>query len=1101
MISQKIVDFLYCFKIFCYLQSWFNSLYFIIREKMLLYYVSSYFLENLHLVFKEEELDMRNFRFISTLLSVIFIFSASPFQLVNAASSETVYYVSSSIGSDSNSGLSPQTPFKTISKINSLSLESGTKVLFKCGDIWRGETLLLRYSGISYGSYGEGEKPAFYGSERNYADPALWKPSGTKDVYVSTFTLQEDIGAIVFDYDNSVGMRHINASALTDLYLDNMFFYSSTDKHIYIYSLSGNPGECHQNMEFIMGGCLISNCDTSNISIDNITLKYCNYGLAGPNGSNFTITNMYIAYIGGKFSGNVRAGNGIEFYGSSRNITVENCVITQCYDTAFTCQKTGQNEYIENIVLRNNEFSYCHWTMEFWIEPVTSAYSNHMTGVVIENNRFLYSGFGFGSALRYTIGETNKSTCFTAFIFQKYSELDFILKNNIFYGAKDYVYYLGWGDYTPEFSGNSYNLSYGAKLGCVGDKMFTNIPSFDKNASLQYVPVNNYNVNTTLGSGETYTNDYSSLKIGKKYRMSYMVEADFSTDISRNATISIAKVSSKKLKLDTAVYKDKINYLYYDFTANSANASITLKNTDGGGDIYIYSSKLLPFISISKKATVFGSINCDKSSSVQSENLIFSVSPDSGFKVDDEAVGYYENGSDTFVKAEKLYENTYCIVLPENDIFLTAKFLPDEYFNLVKDSNFDIKGEDWNYLWSTQNIPYTNSNSNRDYAAEIMNYGGGVYQTVSFKKNHNYKLSFDWAPCSTSGTPSKMRVTVTGDSQKVYFDKYVSSTDFDFINETFYFDVDTTENAILRFDRSDCDSATVMIDNVNLSRSSNNAAITEKVNVLGDSDFSKTASSSDWQYLFGTSQVGADASFGTQGNLCASIPPWQGGVYQTFDLEQGKECELSFLWSAGAYGGAKSDLVVSVFNDNETVLSQTLSSYNYYFEKATFTFVPNYSGKYSIRFDRSTCGSFTVHLDDVYIYTTAKPVINDAYTLENNLIIGVLPKTNTEEFLKKSDFVNIDVFAEDCENIYTGYKVALCNYQNRTAEGYAYAVVSGDVNGDGLINILDLISMKKYLAGIKSLSSAQIKAGCLTETNDISAQDVIAIVKFLLNQT
>ena len=115
MISQKIVDFLYCFKIFCYLQSWFNSLYFIIREKMLLYYVSSvssYFLENLHLVFKEEELDMRNFRFISTLLSVIIIFSASPFQLVNAASSETVYYVSSSIGSDSNSGLSPQTPFK-----------------------------------------------------------------------------------------------------------------------------------------------------------------------------------------------------------------------------------------------------------------------------------------------------------------------------------------------------------------------------------------------------------------------------------------------------------------------------------------------------------------------------------------------------------------------------------------------------------------------------------------------------------------------------------------------------------------------------------------------------------------------------------------------------------------------------------------------------------------------------------------------------------------------------------------------------------------------------------------------------------------------------
>lgn len=69
----------------------------------------------------------------------------------------TTYYVSTS-GDDDNNGLSMDSPFKTIGKVNGLILQPGDTVLFKCGDIWRGEKLMITESGtennpINFGSY------------------------------------------------------------------------------------------------------------------------------------------------------------------------------------------------------------------------------------------------------------------------------------------------------------------------------------------------------------------------------------------------------------------------------------------------------------------------------------------------------------------------------------------------------------------------------------------------------------------------------------------------------------------------------------------------------------------------------------------------------------------------------------------------------------------------------------------------------------------------------------------------------------------------------------------------------------------------------------
>jgi parallel beta-helix repeat protein len=80
----------------------------------------------------------------------------------------TTYYVSSN-GSDSNTGTTPNAAFQTIAKINSLTLQAGDQVLFRRGDIFRGQ-LNIAQSGaqgnpIVIDAFGVGNKPVISGSE------------------------------------------------------------------------------------------------------------------------------------------------------------------------------------------------------------------------------------------------------------------------------------------------------------------------------------------------------------------------------------------------------------------------------------------------------------------------------------------------------------------------------------------------------------------------------------------------------------------------------------------------------------------------------------------------------------------------------------------------------------------------------------------------------------------------------------------------------------------------------------------------------------------------------------------------------------------------
>ncbi|MBF0608932.1 MAG: FG-GAP-like repeat-containing protein [Candidatus Magnetobacterium sp. LHC-1] len=106
------------------------------------------------------------------------------------------YYVSSSTGVDSNDGRTQTTPFMSVTKVNSLNLTAGDQVLFKCGDTWRVETLIVTKSGtetnpITYSSYPQGceDKPILSGSR----PISGWEPySG--NIYVADLTKGNNTG-------------------------------------------------------------------------------------------------------------------------------------------------------------------------------------------------------------------------------------------------------------------------------------------------------------------------------------------------------------------------------------------------------------------------------------------------------------------------------------------------------------------------------------------------------------------------------------------------------------------------------------------------------------------------------------------------------------------------------------------------------------------------------------------------------------------------------------------------------------------------------------------------------------------------------------------
>ena len=99
--------------------------------------------------------------------------------VVGPKAGSTTYYVDSLKGDDANVGTTPESPWRSLAKVNSFKFAPGDIVLLRRGSLWR-EQLNFPSSGsldapIAIDAYGEGERPLINGAD--LVDAASWTQS------------------------------------------------------------------------------------------------------------------------------------------------------------------------------------------------------------------------------------------------------------------------------------------------------------------------------------------------------------------------------------------------------------------------------------------------------------------------------------------------------------------------------------------------------------------------------------------------------------------------------------------------------------------------------------------------------------------------------------------------------------------------------------------------------------------------------------------------------------------------------------------------------------------------------------------------------------
>lgn len=305
----------------------------------------------------------------------------------------TTYYVSPN-GNDDNNGTSPETAWKTIDGIviNGYLLQPGDAVLFERGHVYRRTTALALKSGVTYGAYGTGEKPALYGSLANYAS-SEWEKSDTGKVWKLSLPTEE-AGILVFDHGVAVGTPKYSG---VDELLENGDFYHDFENGIlYLYLDKGNPADVYTDIEIgTKESILKAQGNSTDITVDNLTIKYAGlYGfISGEGSKNIRITNCEFGWAGGcRYSDSeVGLGNAISFWQDTENALVENCWIYQCYDAGITPQGINEAHIYKDLIFRGNLIEFCNYSIEFFDRTSDSKWD----GLVIEDNIMRFAGYGF----------------------------------------------------------------------------------------------------------------------------------------------------------------------------------------------------------------------------------------------------------------------------------------------------------------------------------------------------------------------------------------------------------------------------------------------------------------------------------------------------------------------------------------------------------------------------------------------------------------------------------------------------------------------------------------------------------------------------------
>ena len=397
----------------------------------------------------------------------------------------TTYYVSND-GNDDNDGLSEASPWKSLKKVSETELHHGDGVRFKRGDLFRGK--VKAQNGVTYGAYGEGEKPRFYSWEKSLGDPLLCE---LFDCEHSIWKLKEkilDVGTLVFNegeahcrklipsYRDGQFLCRDNEDKLFDMKEEmtkdlDLFWHfdgnlsTSPSKgedfpipvpddglgDLYLRCDKGNPAQVFEKIEALARVHMFNASNAKNVTIDNLCIKYVGmHGIAaGGQVENLTVTNCEIGWIGG-----------------CDGYTVQNNYIYEVYDAAITHQiTTSEKIFQRNIEYTGNLIENCVYGIEYFLDQIEGERESIMENVMMKNNFIRLSGYGWGQ---------QRHNIHTPALIKGWSYVNtaknFKIEDNIFDRCAYRMLHLVAlkDEYCAELRGNTYIQHLGGRLGQYG---------------------------------------------------------------------------------------------------------------------------------------------------------------------------------------------------------------------------------------------------------------------------------------------------------------------------------------------------------------------------------------------------------------------------------------------------------------------------------------------------------------------------------------------------------------------------------------------------------------------------------------------------------
>jgi hypothetical protein len=371
---------------------------------------------------------------------------------ITSADSSNNFYVAND-GSDSNDGLSPANPWKTIGKVNSELnggvISIGDDIFFKRGDLFNDAQLGLRTGGtlsnpMVFGAYGTGNKPIF---DYSSASVIYFNYNGVTNITLENLNITGGgTAAINFDGAATSNIKFINLESYNvghSLALVNVDYYTIEN--------------CHFQPNNPYGHGLSIGTGSSNGIIRNVTCHNCKDGVnlhfGGTEddsvGDNHWIENVTcyntseegFDIVGGTYCDNVYLknceaydnGQGIVVSNGQSNVVIDNCYVHDQPVNGIVVSKC-KNTIIRNTVVQN-------WSSSK--NGIVKSSTDFTYNTVIYNNNIISDGCPDSIQLN------NKN-------------IDgFIVKNNIFYST-DYdngVYVnAGSSNFTSINSNWTYNL-------------------------------------------------------------------------------------------------------------------------------------------------------------------------------------------------------------------------------------------------------------------------------------------------------------------------------------------------------------------------------------------------------------------------------------------------------------------------------------------------------------------------------------------------------------------------------------------------------------------------------------------------------------------